>query len=373
MKKYKILVVDDEPDARFLLSEILGEGHEVVAVENVEMALEKLESEKPDIVLTDIKMPGENGISLLVKIKKIRTDIPVLLLTGHGDKQMAIDAVRNGAFDFLEKPFEDEEILSAVSRAISILDLKRRLHETQARSLQSEKMATLGMMAGGIAHEINTPLNTILLQASTIRGEAEKKTPNKEALIRMAQDISGVVTRISKIIKSLQAFSRGKTNDPFLDTKVIHIIEHVTNLCSKRFVEEGVELAVDQVSAEHLMIQCRESEIAQVIFNLINNSKDAVEKLQEKWVRLETRDVGDSLQIIVKDSGPGIPKNIRERIFQPFFTTKEVGRGTGLGLSVSIGIIESHHGKLTLDEYDAHTTFIIQLPKIQKIRQDLAG
>ncbi len=115
------------------------------------------------------------------------------------------------------------------------------------------------------------------------------------------------------------------------------------------------------------MIQCRESEIAQVLFNLLINACQAEEQLSERWVTLNCEEEDEKIRIVVKDSGPGIPTDIRQKIFQPFFTTKDIGQGTGLGLSVSVGLVEGHNGQLWLDDKEQNTTFIVQLPKLQSL------
>lgn len=363
--KKTLLLVDDEPDARLLASDILGDSYDVTTAESAAQALQILSTKPLDVVLTDIKMPGEDGISLLRKVRAMYPETPVILLTGHGDKQTAIDALKEGAFDFLEKPFEDDELLSAVSRAFSVVELKQKLRSSQARVLESDRLATLGLMAGGIAHEINTPLTTIVVMASSIKEMLQDPSTSHENLSQISDEICNMVMRISKIIKSLQSFARDNSNAPFLDVGVKDILDGVLNLCSKRFSRDGIDLIIDESFTKNYMIQCRDTEIAQVLFNLITNAQDAIREMQEKWVRLECKEVGAELQIVVTDSGKGIPEEIRNKIFHPFFTTKEVGKGTGLGLAVSIGIVEAHHGKIEIDPGSPNTTFIIKLPKVQ--------
>lgn len=359
--KLKVAVVDDEPHARLLIKDILGEAYETREAESVLSALDLFSEWIPDIILSDIKMPGEDGISLLKKCKSQFPDVPVILITGHADKAIALEALKEGAFDFIEKPFEDEELIATTERAANMILLKQKLDQARTMSIEAEKLATVGLMAGGIAHEINNPLGVILLLASSLKSKSGKP----DDVLMVSQKISDTVMKITKIIKSLQSFSRNSSGTPFLDTSVKKIVDDVLNLCGKRLTENSVEMMVDNESMENLVIQCRESEIAQVLFNLVNNANDAIKDLDNKWIKVACEDNDKTVKIIVKDSGPGIPEDLKNKIFHPFFTTKEIGKGTGLGLAVSVGIIEAHNGIIEIDSEAPNTTFIIQVPKVQ--------
>lgn len=134
--------------------------------------------------------------------------------------------------------------------------------------------------------------------------------------------------------------------------------------CRERFKHHGIELSLESTTSE-FAVECRPTQISQAILNLLNNAFDAVENLAEKWVRVSVKDMGVALTVAVTDSGKGIPKNIRNKILQPFFTTKEVGKGTGLGLSISRGIVAGHGGQLFIDASAPNTSFVIRLPKRQ--------
>jgi len=235
----------------------------------------------------------------------------------------------------------------------------------RARSAESAKMAALGEMAAGIAHEINNPLAIIHGNAGQLKEMAEMGTPPTGDVTKMAKKIEATAMRISKIVKSLRSFAREAQDDPFQCVPVKTIIEDTIEFCRERFRSHTTDLIVDPIP-ESLRIECRSVQVSQVILNLLNNAKDATETLPEKWVRLSTQDLGNTVEIAVTDSGKGIPQEIRAKILQPFFTTKEVGKGTGLGLSVSKGIVESHRGKLILDYQSPNTRFLVRLPKTQE-------
>jgi C4-dicarboxylate-specific signal transduction histidine kinase len=243
--------------------------------------------------------------------------------------------------------------------------------EQQVRMAHTAKMAALGEMAGGVAHEINTPLTVIGLRIEQMLDSLQsEKAENPELLARMHKGLSQVqstVNRIANIVKGLRAFAREGRQDPLERVKVSSLLESTLDLCKERFASHGIPLSVNKNEAYFgCEVECRQIEISQVILNLLNNAFDAVQSLPTKWVRVEVLNLTESLEISITDSGPGIPKDLREKIMQPFFTTKDIGKGTGLGLSISKGIIDQHGGKLTIDDKCPHTKFTLSLPKFRK-------
>jgi C4-dicarboxylate-specific signal transduction histidine kinase len=224
---------------------------------------------------------------------------------------------------------------------------------------QSARMSALGELAGGIAHEINNPLNIIGGYATIIRKGIEKgDSENPKVYL---EKIENTVQRIAKIIKGMKNFSRDGSTDPFEITSSRILIEETLELCSERFKNNKVEL---QVSLEsNADIVCRPVEISQVLLNIVNNAFQAVTKNEEKWVRVELIEEDKFVKYSIIDSGKGIPKEVVNKIFEPFYTTKEVGVGTGLGLSIAKGIIEVHKGEMYYDENCENTKFVIKLPK----------
>jgi PAS domain S-box-containing protein len=248
--------------------------------------------------------------------------------------------------------------LSEIKRAESELAKQRAVLTSSA------KMSSLGEMAGGIAHEINNPLASIRILSAEIR-ELVAETPIDSVLVAtLAANLETTGHRIQKIISGLLAFSRDGSADPFGSVGVNELILQTLELCKARFKHAGVILRYSSIPVE-IQIESRPTELSQVLLNLLNNAHDAVENLTDKWVEIEVDDLGSEIRITVTDSGHGIPSANREKIFDPFFTTKDVGRGTGLGLSVSAGIVARHSGRLEVDYEFPNTRFILILPKKQ--------
>jgi C4-dicarboxylate-specific signal transduction histidine kinase len=226
-------------------------------------------------------------------------------------------------------------------------------------------MASLGEMAGGIAHEINNPLSIILGYASKISRQLSKPIPEIDSLISDIEKIKETTKRISKIINGLKTFSRSGENDMFLDVSVKTIIEDSLGLCQEKFKLFGVDIILEEIP--DLFFECRATQISQILVNLFNNAFDAISVLSTKWIRIEIIELTDHrLQIAVTDSGGGISEANVAKIMQPFFTTKEVGKGTGLGLSISLGIAQDHGGILKIDSSSKNTRFVLELPLKQK-------
>jgi signal transduction histidine kinase len=240
----------------------------------------------------------------------------------------------------------------------------RRAEEATARArarvAASARLAALGEMASGIAHEIRNPLAAITLAADQLVDC--KRIEDVTGLAQRSKKITG---RISKIVDGLSSFARDASDDPIVTVAVEQIVSDTLELCRRRFVAHAIELSVPTVSPS-LVVECRPVQISQILLNLLNNAHDAAEAAQQHWVRLEVDVRDDCLELSVVDSGSGVPRELRQRIFEPFFTTffttKGPTRGTGLGLSVSRGLAEAHHGTLVLDEDSAHTRFVLRIP-----------
>ena len=230
---------------------------------------------------------------------------------------------------------------------------------------RSEKMATLGEMSLAIAHEINNPLAILQLVAGGVKDMAEADCLERGVLIQSCDQIEKSILRISKIIRALRSFSRGSEKDPYCATPLKTIVEDVLELSRRKFNEHGIEFRFSEIDQD-LQLECRASEISQVLLNLFSNAADAVASLGEKWIELEASSLGDRIRIAVTDSGTGIPTEFQNRLFKASFTTKEVNLGSGLGLGICRRIVEGHQGTISLDAACPHTRFVLDLPKRQK-------
>jgi C4-dicarboxylate-specific signal transduction histidine kinase len=239
------------------------------------------------------------------------------------------------------------------------LELQRSKVEYAAR------LSTIGEMAGGIAHEVNNPLAIIVATSYQLQRLLEDALPDNQSWKVPVQRLEETSLRISAIVQSLQYFSRQGERDPFEKTPVALIIERTLQLSRQKFIKNEIQLHVGEIP--NVELTCRPAQISQVLINLLNNAFDAVLKSEIKKVDLAFQQSDQGVTFSVTDSGPGIAPNIREKIFEPFFTTKQVGEGTGLGLSVSRGIVQEHQGEITVHSRPGQTTFEIFLPWRQSV------
>lgn len=253
---------------------------------------------------------------------------------------------------------------STLGAAIERKRAERIIAEQRVKMAAAARLTSLGVMASGVAHEINNPLAVISIGAEQLDMLVHSPKQDPEKIVLTASKIRRNVMRIERIIQGLRNLSRDGSGDPFTRRSLRDILNETVDLCFSRFKSHGVELEVEPHAGD-LQVDCRSTLLAQVLMNLLSNAYDAVEGTEGAWVRIACVDLDDSVELSVTDSGSGVPLELRERILEPFFTTKDVGKGTGLGLSISKAIMESHHGELLLDGDAPHTRFVLRMPKRQ--------
>lgn len=234
--------------------------------------------------------------------------------------------------------------------------------EYGAMIANSARLASLGQMAGGMAHEINNPLAIIQMHAHQLKRVLKDEEFPAESAVKSAVVIEDTVFRINKIITGLRSFGRDAGTDPIVETSMKDIVNSTLQFTTEQFAARGIEIKRNTFPDSKVL--CRPVQISQVIFNLLNNSFDAIKDSQShKWIKIEMIEELGHVKLIISDNGSGIEENIREKIFHPFFTTKEIGGGAGLGLSSSLGIVEANQGDLYLAHDSEYTAFILTLPK----------
>jgi C4-dicarboxylate-specific signal transduction histidine kinase len=222
-------------------------------------------------------------------------------------------------------------VVTSFNDVSSFLKAEKERKSLEAKLTESARLTSLGEMASGIAHEINNPLAIIKGKIHNLKTKLEKEDKtDKDELISHLNVVSLTVDRIAKIIKGLRAFSRNAENDPFEKVVFSYVVNEAFDLSREKVKKLGIDLKVEV--NENLLVECRPVQIGQVIVNLINNSIDAVSKIENKWISIVVSENKGLVRILFKDSGSGINEKVAGKMMDPFFTTKEVGKGTGLGL-----------------------------------------
>ncbi|WP_155724070.1 ATP-binding protein [Bdellovibrio bacteriovorus] len=251
--------------------------------------------------------------------------------------------------------------LGILEDVTQLREKEKLLKEQEQKILASSRLASLGEMAAGIAHEINNPLAIINGHVSVLRRVLSQKGVQDGDVTKKLDAIESVIQRIAKIIRGMRSYAHETDLTSEEVIAVDTLVDETLAFCHEKFKSEGVELAA-QIQPD-LKLRGRPYQISQVLLNLLNNAMDAVAVSPVKKVSLDASLRNGGIEISVSDTGPGVPYHLRSKIMEPFFTTKEVGKGVGLGLSISQGIVQAHGGKFYLDDNSTKTRFVIWLPQ----------
>lgn len=371
----KLLLVDDEEGIRKVLGiSLMDAGYDVVTAESGEEAFDIFKNTEPPIVLTDIKMPGMDGISLLRKIKQENPETEVIMITGHGDMKLAIESLKYEATDFITKPVNDEILEFALKRAKERIDLRRQLKEytenlenlVQAKTMQlleAERLAAVGQTVAGLAHAIKNISGGLRGGAYVLEKGIELK--NEKYLHQGWDMIKGNVSRIKDL--SLDLLNYAKEREPdYQKCDPNRLVEEVYEWIKQTADLNQIEIDLDLDESIHEVLLDREA-IHRCLLNLSMNAIDAcLEKYSDEdlgKITMRTSKPQDwAVEFQVLDNGCGMNVETKQKIFQYFFSTKG-SKGTGLGLMLTKKIIDEHKGQIEVDSEEGKgSIFSIKLP-----------
>ena len=411
-----ILVVDDTPANLQLLESILQEkGYTVRAAISGQMALKAVRHQTPDIILLDINMPEMNGFEVcrVLKSDPALADIPVIFVSAAVDTADKLHAFEEGGVDYVTKPFQPLEVLARVTTHLSLSRVRKELADknqeleqamcnlklAQTQLVQSEKMAALGLLTAGIAHELNNPLNFVaasvqalkkivtpldelmnLCQSQPQANAAEtvelmdawnrqhKPVELQQTMNELVNNACYGVARAAEIVSSLRIFSR--LDEAEQKSANLHeCLDAALLLLHSRYSDK---IRIERKYGELPPWLCQPGKLNQVFMNLLSNAVDAIfakpETGKDEIIRISTRTEERSGRyyavIEIADSGIGMTEEVKQRLFQPFFTTKDVGKGVGLGLAISHGIVHDHGGTIEVESEAGHgSLFRVLLPQ----------
>ncbi len=255
---------------------------------------------------------------------------------------------------------ESYERLAEAKRELMEHELKLKLFEKLANQ---SHLAALDRLAGGVGHEINNPLMIMILNAEHLAEEFQSDEEKRAKMIPQIKAIMDAKDRIAGIVSSLMAMGAGNPDDPPKTIEVDGILDAVKNLCSERFAKSGIRFDISPRNPQ-LCVLAQRMLVGQALVHLLNNAFDAALDSKDKWIRIDVIDEKDEVLFKIIDSGAGIPEAVSERIFDPFFSTREVGHGVGIGLSLARKYIEMQGGSLTLEKSCSNTCFSFALKKV---------
>ncbi len=230
-----------------------------------------------------------------------------------------------------------------------------------AHQAMTAKLASMFTIAGGVAHEINNPLGIVIARLQNLKKKIISNEADQEQTLEVLQKTITTAHRIAKIVTGLKALSNPSDDYPMVQVPLKEIIKDSLVLFEENFKQLNINLIVDDIPT--VTITCKKAQIQQIILNLLENARDAVSDVNDKWVRISFREDDENISIAIYDSGIIHSEEVKKRMMEPFYTTKDIGKGAGLGLSISKALIESHEGELFLDPDSHHTGLIIKLKK----------
>ncbi len=406
--RFRVLVVDDEPINRQVLHNHLSlQNYQLVEASDGEQALSIIAQSDPfDLILLDIMMPRVSGYEVCTQLRRsfAVNDLPVIFLTAKNQVADMMQSFAVGANDYLSKPISKHELLTRVETHLKFLDINRNLEtkvleRTQAleqknreirvaqqQMVQSAKMASLGTLTAGVAHEINNPTNFVHVSVQNLHidlsrfnrfiidlagDDADEDVLDSfkqqfQPLYQHLDTIQSGTKRIKAIVEDLRMFSQLDAAE-HKNAKITVLLNATVNLIRSQYLET-IEFVTDFAVIPELY--CYPAQLNQVFMNLIVN---ACEAIAEKQYQTDTiikgkvviccRQLTDSVAITIEDNGAGMTAQTQSQLFEPFYTTKKVGDGTGLGLSIAYGIVQKHHGELSVNSTSGNgSTFLLKLP-----------
>ena len=392
--KPKILIVDDEPRMCKSLELILSRhNYQIKTANDVKSSIDIISHERFDLILTDIVMNDSDGFQVMDHINRHNIDTVVVMMTGYASTDTAVEALRKGAYDYIRKPFETEEVINTIENALSQrrllakqreaeeelreahLELEQEVEERTAdlrkaneQLIRSERLAATGQLAASIAHEINSPLQAI----SVLLGSMGKQYRDDAHLIENIDILKQAIGNISDTVRSLLDLNR-----PGMELKqpsnINEVIRQTLTLARNLLKRNQIKVQLD-LSSEIPNINLSPQQMYQMFLNLINNAIEGMigqieplsgvprEESPNKEIRISSKIESDQICIRISDTGPGIPEKDLQFLFDPFFTSKKK-MGLGVGLSICYGIVEDHNGTITAEnDPESGAVFTIRLP-----------
>ena len=396
-----ILVVDDEDYIVQVHKRMIErEGYIVLTALSGQEALEivREEHEQISLMITDLRMPVMDGITLIEKVREITSEFEIIVNTGYGTMELVIEAIQAGANDFVLKPTDREVFLMAINRSMEKKGLKENLSARTQQLITAEKMASLGLLATGIAHEINNPTTFIKSNLQLIGEYIKRLTPRLEEIDKkenqefisnlllndfpqMIEEALTGTDRIQNIVAGIKHYAHLGDEKFDKDIDIREVISQSINLVKAK-LRKNVTISESYMNLKE--IKGHFSKLEQVFVNLLVNASDSItEKVDRKRAEGDTEFTGlvdvsatviegeggeentsrDYLILTFFDNGEGIPESKISKIFDPFFTTKSIGEGTGLGLYICHDIISQHGGEITVQSDPGEgTAFMIKFP-----------
>lgn len=399
----KILVADAEIYVRESIKFFLADyGYQVHEAASGKEALAIFEKDKPDIVLCDLNMPEMNGFQILARIEAVAPDTPVIVISGAANIADTVDALRLGAWDYIVKPMQDMMVLfhaidkclersqlikdkAAYQKGLEVANAQLKisletLEKTRDQLVQSEKMAALGGLVAGVAHEINTPVGVGITAASFMKdrtdaiaslfkSEALKKSDLESYLQTMAEVSHSILMNMERAASLIKSFKQMAVDQVIEEKRTFNLKQYLGDLLIslKPSYRHRTGITLTMACSESLQIESFPGVLSQIFTNLVMNSlHHGFNEMQEGEIKIEASAEDAMLCIVYSDSGCGMTQEQIEKVFDPFFTTARTKGGTGLGMSIVYNLVtQTLGGTISCQSvYGRGVTFEINIPQV---------
>ena len=411
--KYNVLYVDDERDNLDVFESTFWRDYNLHLATSAKEGIDILKDSNIHLIITDQRMPTMTGIEFLEKVHEKYPDPPRIVLTGYSDLDTVIEAVNRGKiFHYATKPWKKEDLQKTIEKALENFRLREenrlllqrlqisnhkledlnkgletkvkertaelqeknealsetlyQLKNAQVHLIQSEKMASIGMLSYSLGHEINTPINTIKGGLEVIRDMVDQDdlVKKKKDLAYLVENMLEGADRTVEIIRSLRFFV-GSNSDHFQKVDVHDGLNATLLLLGSPIQQASIKITT-YYDSKMKPIYCLPGPLNQVFLNLLVNAIDAIEESQGSGeIEIRTDQNDDDVKVMIRDNGIGMSANVMENMFETFYSTKDTGKGSGLGMSISRDIIDKHGGKIKVQSNIGEgTTITVTLPKL---------
>jgi two-component system NtrC family sensor kinase len=358
-----VIYVDDEPINLKVFEASFKNRFRVVTCLGGAAALEALRARPGDIgvLITDQRMPVMTGVQLLEKVREEFPDVQRMIITAYSDMQAVVDSVNRGQVSrYFVKPWAREELSSALEDSLHIFELQNRLRDVEVRMLRSERLAAIGQVSAGIAHELMNPVSYLTQNVVTLRTElleieayararlTDSPAPGVSAALddlpALLSDVEQGAQLVRQLALGVRTQARGEDAD---DQCEVSEVAHFASRLARAEVRQRADMVIKGPAVK---VRGGQVKLTQVLLNLIVNAAQAMESTNRKGtIEVSWEDLGArGVRLWVKDNGSGIPPELHEQVFEPLFTTRPIGVGTGLGLAICRDLIQSVGGEISL-------------------------
>lgn len=389
-----VLTIDDDQAVRESLANFLEDfGYEVLQAGDGQQGLEVFAANRPDLILVDLRMPCMDGLQVLARVQELSPQTPIMVISGAGDIRDVVEALRRGAWDYLVKPIQDMNILlHSVETCLERARLQRqnleyqqsleesleKLHRTQKEMIQSAKMAALGDLVAGVAHEVNTPIGVSVTAASFLSertrqlrdlyGKGEMKRSDLEKYLALAEESSGsVLSNLERAAELVQSFKKVAADQSSEEKRVFEMknyLEQILLSLRPQFKRTPHQVRMD--CPDGLILDSYPGAIMQIITNLIMNSLiHGFADGRPGEISIKVEPAGENVMLTYRDTGVGMDREQKERIYDPFYTTTRGSGGTGLGMNIVYNLVtQTLKGSIMLETSPGQgAVFMLTLPR----------